>query len=289
MQFIMYFIHFSSYEISFLFILRIKMNIVCFQKEPIIHDIPRDQSMDLNSIRISTDRSRLEKMICPDFRNERDYVESIFKLWREHPISFVFGNLGRQPHLLNYYLDLCFHYNEVIQVQCHFENYPSNYKSNHSMIDFLIIVEPYFGYSIVKPSNVKHLIVLSSHVCLNFYIHPQSFFLHLSSFKNQSIPVSHLENAVNFIPPIFHIEYFDLTDKFICVDVTKSKTAHEAYMRILTGREICKDASVCIKIKKDFKNILQQQLAKTKHEIQKFRDDKWISRIYWDLFSQDNE
>jgi hypothetical protein len=258
---------------------------VSFHTEPAIFSIPpsEERGMDSEFHRKSDKRGELEKMIHHKVDKELKYVKSIMQSWRDYDVNVVFGNLGRQPYLLDYFLDLCFSHEETIQVHCDFD-IPSNYNVSYAKhIDFLIIIEPFFGYSVQKSPHVEHIIVLCSHMSLNLPKRTKFRFLHLSSFKHQSVPEPEIKNAIHFKPPMFHLNQICLQNEAICLDVTKSETAHEAYLRILTGREVCGKNRVMILINQRDQEILRDHLAKIQSLV---KEEDWVGNIYWDFLSR---
>ncbi|GIX89625.1 uncharacterized protein CEXT_201401 [Caerostris extrusa] len=126
-----------------------------------------------------------------------DRLLHIFNTCRHHSISIIFGNLGRHPALLNYYLDYCFTSQETVGVLSAWP-FKSPYRVDAvnavEPLDFLFILEPYFGYTVYKPAHVKHVIVLSSHLCLlSPGVDEQIGFLHLGTTRVSSSYQSDLE------------------------------------------------------------------------------------------------
>lgn len=192
-------------------------------------------------IRESHRRTALEKVILKHPKSQLDHVRNLISLWRSREISIVFGNLGRQPFLLNYYLDLCFSFEETVIVQCNW-NLSLEYQTNKCQnIDFLIHVEPYFGFTVHKDPTVKHLIILTSHINLCYWGKQEIdyYYLYFSNINILKPPDTHLKDCTVFKPPIFHQQVQQNTlPRTVLLDVSDSKTAHEAYLRLLTGREM---------------------------------------------------
>lgn len=236
---------------------------------------------DTDWIHESSKRKRMEELIFRNPRTELQNVKSMISTWRNHDINIVFGNLGRQPYLLNYYLDMCFGPEENIRITCRWK-LPSHYQTDAENLDFLFLVEPFFGYTIQKPSSVKHLIVLTSHLSLYYAKDPTFHFLHLSSNKNQHLPSCSLEEGKLFYPPIFH-ENFDIPVPrgAVLLDVTKSKSANEAYLRLLTGKEIIQKRPFKIVMNDRDRVILQTHLLITRRQAKKMWDIPWLENIYW--------
>ncbi|GFX70539.1 uncharacterized protein TNCV_875131 [Trichonephila clavipes] len=89
----------------------------------------------------------------------------LFHQCRSKEVTVVYGNLGRLPLILTYFLDYCFSAQESVAVIANWEiNSPYQVKHSISSVNFMILVEPYFGSVVQKPSYVKHLIVFTSHL-----------------------------------------------------------------------------------------------------------------------------
>lgn len=222
---------------------------VSFNDNIVVHDIPlsEDRSMGTDIIRESHRRTQIEKSV--DIRTVKALIES----WRLYPVNFVLGNLGRQPTLLHYFIDMYFQVHELIKVDAPFE---TEYQDPYP--DFLFIVEPYFGYS-VPPNAGGHVVVLCSHASLNLPKDTHFSYLHLVFPKNEIIVQATVK------PPINHLE----TVKGNILDVTDATSAHEAYLRIWTGIEQCHPDKILVK-QRD-RDILQMHVDKIKH-VMKERD-----------------
>ena len=217
---------------------------------------------DTDFIRESNHRKRVEEYLIKYPTSELEQIKQLIALWRNKDISIVLGNLGRQPYLLNYYLDLCFGPEEIIKVICDW-NISMDYQSESEKdADFLFRVEPYFGYTVHKDPSVKHLIILTSHLslcCWGDKIKPN--YLYLSNMDISRLPDPHLQPTGSFKPLIFHEQIYDrnLPDK-VLLDVSDSKTAHEAYLRLLTGRDIIGKKSYVIYMKERHKTIIRKNI-----------------------------
>ncbi|KAF8784052.1 Deoxyuridine 5'-triphosphate like protein [Argiope bruennichi] len=151
-------------------------------------------------------RNFLEKRLISNPYSELSRLQKVFDSCRKFEVTLVFGNLGRHPHLLNYYLDFCFAASETIGVL--FKSYDTKecpYRVSEpvsSPLDFLFIIEPEFGYTVSKPTNVAHVVVLSSHLYLQSPGHREHVcLLHLGSniLREGSLSV----DKKMWKPPIF--------------------------------------------------------------------------------------
>lgn len=231
-------------------------------------------------------RRFIERSILEEPRTELEHMRNLVSSWRNNDVSVVFGNLGRQPALLSYYLDLCFSHNDNVIIQCRW-NVSSEYqKKRVKNADFVIYLEPCFGFTIHKYPSVKHLIILTSHLNLDLSeINDIQFYqLHLSSDKIENLPDPTLTDYEVFVPPIFHDKIYDELPDKILLDVTRSKSAHEAYMRLLTGREIIRRKPFKIQMKERDENYLKRCLSLSKLRIKLLWSESWMDSIYWNGF-----
>lgn len=229
----------------------------------------------------SMKRKCMEESVISKPDTELGRIKRIISSWRKYDISIVFGNLGRQPHLLNYYLDFCFGHQENIHLFCRWK-LDSNYQTKNvcENCDFLFLVEPPFGHAILKRPQVKHLVVLTSH--LNLIVtepNTQYYYLHLSG-KTHLPPNDNLENGEVFKPPIFHENLHNLPNGPIFLDVRKSKSANEAYLRLLTGKEMISKRPFKILIDDHDRKIIQMSLRVTERKLQKRNYSSWDKFFY---------
>lgn len=83
-------------------------------------------------------------------------VQAVLDECRNHAISIVFGNLGRQPRLLDYYLDFYFKSTEKVGVKAQwptgspYETKSVEETDDPEEFDFLIVLEP---FSVTPSSN----------------------------------------------------------------------------------------------------------------------------------------
>lgn len=201
-------------------------------------------SADTENIRQSLTRRLVERSVFRHPKTQLDRMHRLIASWRSRDISVVFGNLGRQPFLLHYYLDLCIGFEEKVQIVCDWD-LSSEYQTPDAQdVDFLIQVEPHFGFTIHRQPTVKHLVVLTSHLSLCYWDNDYIVYeyLHLSDIQTAQLPDPRLENCTRFKPPIFHTQVLEATlPRAVLLDVSRSKTAREAYLRLLTGRELIRD------------------------------------------------
>lgn len=250
---------------------------VRFQDDVIKYDIGKENSFDSDFFRKSYNRSIMEKITLQSPKRELTQVNKLISSWRNQEISIVFGNLGRQPYLLDYYLDLCFSHEEKVGIKCQWK-IPSNYQDeDHS--DFLILIEPYFESGILKPESVKHLVVLTSHLSLNYSSDAELYYLHLSGNKHENLPDPTLEDCKSFKPPKFHAKLYQSLPNMVLLDVTAAKNAHQAYLKILTGKEIIRNRPFKIAIDNQTRLNILPHIEITKRRSK--WSDPWIETFYW--------
>lgn len=194
-------------------------------------------------IRASHQRTAFERAVLKHPKAQLNRVRHFVALWKWRDLSIVWGHLGRQPYLLHYYLDLCFGSNDTVKVVCDWDF--SFDSSEEEEVDFLIRVEPPFGFTVQKEPKAKHVIFFTSHLVLCYW-GPEAaldyYYLPLSSRSASTLPDPHLEASHVFQPPPFHTEVLpdecSRQQEPVLLDVSKAQTVHEAYLRLLTGREM---------------------------------------------------
>lgn len=240
-------------------------------------------SFDSDWLRESSHRKRLERSVFHAPSTELDRFRHVISSWRKHDTSIVFGNLGRQPYLLDFYLDMCFSYREEVIVTCRWKlQSPYQIESLEKEIDFLFIVEPPFGDTINKPPRVKHLIVLTSHLSLIVLDRDRKYYhVHLSSKRKYAPPRYDLQEGTEFKPPIFHEQRIhSLPEGPVFLDVRSSESANEAYLRLLTGKEMIRKRPYKILMDDRDRKILNVILPKTERKIEKLGFINWRNIFY---------
>lgn len=242
------------------------------------NDTVQYHSYEGDSCRVFTNPSKL----CLNASDSLSTVHDILKKCRASPISVVFGNVGRQPHLLTYYVDVCFPNDTVGFLSKEPTGSPYQVDSIEPL-DFLIILEPYFGYVVTKPPDVRHVIVFSSHLCL-LGVQKQFFLLHLLPDKPRAVRAPRPYESVSWIPPIFHdaSTYAPLGDH-VHLDLTQSRSAHEAYLRLLTARELLRKP-YSLSLNKRYEEVLSVQLARSRRHVG--RKGSELEEWYWKDFEQ---
>lgn len=252
--------------------------------EKVVHYYNQEESFP--SLMDSFKRRCMETEFLKKPYTELERMRNLIFSWKENDISVVFGNLGRQPILLNYYLDLCFSHEDNIIIQCRW-NVSSEYQRQHvKNADFVIYIEPCFGFTVHKYPSVKHLVILTSHLNLSFYErnNVQFYQLHLSNDKIENFPDPTLTDYEVFVPPIFHEKvYHELSDK-ILLDVSCSMSAHEAYLRLLTGQEIIRKKPFKIQMKERDRKYLKECLRRSKQRVKQLWNEPWMDSIYFNEF-----
>lgn len=245
-----------------------------------------NEEFNYDWIRESLKRKSFEQLVYNKPHTQLERVRNIIASWRKYEISVVFGNLGRQPYLLNYYLDMCFGSQEDINVICRW-NLNSNYQSNdiNKSCDFLFLVEPVFGFTILKPLCVKHMIVLTSHLHLHVSNPSHKYFLmHLSNSRYGTLQPD-LRNSTIYKPPIYIGQYDEniIPVGPVVLDLRESKSANEAYLRLLTGKELIRRRPFKILMNERDHKYLQKLLPITKIQIKQFEVEGEWEKFYFDI------
>lgn len=231
----------------------------------------------------SSHRKRMETSVIEKPYTELSRLRRYISSWRKHDVCIVFGNLGRQPYLLNYYLDMCFSHEEEVSLTCRWK-LQSHYQIEdvENDVDFLFLVEPPFGQTITRPPRVKHLIVLTSHFNLFTSDRDRKYYhLHLNDKKQNVPPNSDLREGEEFKPPIFHEQTKDsVPEGPIFLDVRNSKSANEAYLRLLTGKEMIRRRPYKILMDSRDRDILNGILSTTERKMEALGFVKWNKRFY---------
>lgn len=207
--------------------------------------------------------------------NELNRVRQLFTQFRNTPITVIFGNMGRHPILLEYYTKSCLSADET-WVVCH--HFPST-----ETVHFLFVVEPYFGYTVLKPSKVKHLVVWSSHLNLTLLQGTKMDVFYLSQFENNSKPLCNMDYK-EWIPPLLHGESGLTWDGPVQMDVSQCKTLNETFLRMLTGYEMIRGRLFTIKMDDYQKKMLKHQLLLTKERSQLFFSRCWFDTLCETLY-----
>lgn len=245
-------------------------------------DVKSRRDYNLECCRKSTERSVCESYLLQKPETELEHVQSMIASWRYNKISIVFGNLGRQPFLLNYFLDLCFGYEETVKVNCDWTLETGYQTMENTDADFIFRVEPYFSYTALKQDSVKHLVVLTSHLNINAFGNVQYYKLHLSSKMIENFPVPTLDDPQIFEPPIFHSNRDSLKLKSnVLLDVSKSKTAHETYLKLLTGRELVDTRRFAVRVNPLVEQNLKSFVKLSKKRVKKLWNESWMDSFYW--------
>lgn len=264
-------------------------------KPPVFHYLRFNpqHSLSSDSIRASHQRSTLERLLFKHPKSQLNPIRQFVSLWKQRDFSIVWGHLGRQLYLLRYYLDLCLSADETVKIVCDWDlsyvfddDYPTQkqYMNPPQVVDFLIRVEPPFGFTIQKDPAAKHVIVLTSHLLLCYWGPEEAldyFYLPLSNRNLFTLPDPHLETCQLFKPPLFHTQVppkvCQRQKEAVLLDVSEAQTAHEAYLRLLTGREMLdKDQSFNIRLHPEDNSLLKMNLNHHRQRVQAlWQERRW--------------
>lgn len=232
--------------------------------------------------RESLQRKHLETQLLSNPHSEMARLQDLFESSRHFDVTLVFGNLGRHPHLLNYFLDFCFTASDTIGViYKSFQPEECPYQvSETSNLNFLFIVEPEFGYTVSKPAGVDHVIVLSSHLYLwSPRYREQVRLLHLGT---TILRESMLKVEKTWKPPMFCNKEI-MNNSRVKLDVTFCKSAHEAYLRLLTGRQILRYRQIPAIVSPQTLQVLQSCIARSRTIVRRHFSEKWLEEWYFDI------
>lgn len=214
-----------------------------------------------NYYQIAIDTRRKEPRFIQIFRNMTSVQNLLGNVSKRRPVTVVFGNLGRLPHLLSYYLDLCFEPNEEIRVLSEFweeTNLDDSYEDDGTYCDVLIMMEPKFGTKIYKPSYAKRLIVLTSHLILQIDDKEEEEKIqivahHVGNIHQLPIPIhSFVGNRLDdrqrdftYDPNLFLKTHIEIPYKCnVCVDLETCRDSTEIYLKLLNACDVLRFSNI---------------------------------------------
>lgn len=269
---------------------------VSFDDQPVYHYYVKDSNGSGNPyVQDGMDRKRAERYCQSHLLtgSHLNSVLSIFKKFKNKDITILFGNLGRNPLLLNYLLDFAFTAQESVGVLTPWEGEcPYKVKIPLPCLDFLFIVEPYFGVTISKLDHVKHIIVLTSH--LNLQYDPSNYAIETVHEGYPPEPLIYSDQQIAqhvYRPPIFHNGKANQIPNQSCIhiDVTNAKSSHEAYLRLLTGKETLVGRPVTIGMSKKAETHINFQIGILRKKVKELGwKKKWVENGYLQEFKNSN-
>lgn len=187
-----------------------------------------------------TDTQRNEPNIINKYHYKSKIIE-IFCETMEKGSLVVFGNLGRHPYLLEYYLDIYFDSTKIVHIRSFWWNHiniDSNYRDDKSPCDMLILLEPLPYERINHVSYAKSILVLTSFQ----YYYPSNYptkSLYLGNNRNIMKILkryTHVKNSniYHFTPQLFcnyRIPFFNKPNVFMKISHYQSK--NEIFLYIL--------------------------------------------------------
>lgn len=222
----------------------------------------------------------------PRHISPEQYMASVQNLLEDvckrQSVTVVYGNLGRYPKLIQYYIDLIYDADEAIAfrigtiddpidetaaVMEGFKTLTENYDEKSSC-DVLFWIEPVWGVTVQRPSWARRLIVLSSHLALEIpdtestrvvAHHVGDVCAKIPPFKNYVRSPKGCDYS--FVPDLFLNKHVEIIGgqgwtycgdarkqkrdayKNVCADVTKCNNLWEVYLRLLTARDIVQYSS----------------------------------------------
>ncbi|GBN83864.1 hypothetical protein AVEN_57372-1 [Araneus ventricosus] len=208
----------------------------------------------------AADRHRRETIL--DFDRKR-YLTNMKRLFESSKdTTVVFGNLGRHPHLLTYYVDLCT--NEDVSIHCRWETH-SPYQDTRAT-DVVLRLEPDFDEIVEKPPQSQKLFVFTSH-------------LSFSISEDHAIVVCHaggrrIPNIVQdppqytFYPDVLHDRRLPIppANSVVRVDVSQTRSKIECYLKLLNAIEVLRDHSIVLKLPDDAMSF-DRELRRSKNRL----------------------
>lgn len=258
------------------------MSVVSINSVPSISYYTSEENSDFSHLQASIDRSRAEMKSLGTQRADSAFQQNrhTFEMCKTNEITIIFGNLGRNPFIVTYFLDLVFSSHETVGILNQW-NWNTPYPLMTDNYDFLVIIEPCFDAHIVSYPNVRHLIVLTSHLSLNWPSSSLVLPMHVGDFT--TLPSA--KQGVAFIPPLYHQEkIYNLPNETI-VDVTQYISEHYAYLALLTGIELTRTKSYQCKISNNQLNEIKKHVTKTMQVVlSRGWTDFWIHNSYKPLW-----
>lgn len=156
---------------------------VTFEKHVTIFEYENQIENNLNDFRYClSDWQRQE----PRHISPQNYMTSVQNLLEDvclrQPVTIVYGNLGRYPKLIQYYIDVIYPMNEMVTIRIGtnhvddpidelavegFKSLIENCADDKTLpCDVLFWIEPRWGVTVQRPRRARRLIVLTSHLQL---------------------------------------------------------------------------------------------------------------------------
>jgi len=248
-----------------------------------IYDAEPNENTTFNSCQ----RRYLESRLISNPDTEMSKLQNLFDSFRKFDVTLVFGNLGRQPELLHFFLRLCFPASVKICVSFpkYFKGLSNSYPvTDGSPFDFLFIVEPEFGYTILKPERVHHVVVLTSHLILNTPgNNEQDKLLHLGS---TNLDEGLTKRTRTWKSPLFCSQQDMCIQGQFQLDVSSCKTAHEAYLRLLTGRQLLRYRQLPVIARTSLIRILKSFIERSRLNVQSHFNQDYLEFWYFDILQK---
>ncbi|GBO07460.1 hypothetical protein AVEN_202729-1 [Araneus ventricosus] len=218
------------------------------------------------------DRLRCETILGFECKQYLKDIKSLF----ESPsnLTVVFGNLGRHPYLLTYYLDMCVDYD--VSIQCRWDTH-SPYQDDRTC-NVIVRLEPDFDEIIEKLPSVRKLFVFTSHA--NFIVREKYKFivLHVGSMENP-IVVNDTPHYV-FRPDVLHYRRLQLPPESstVLVDISETHSKIECYLKILNAIEVLRGRRLVLKMPTVS---FQRELERSKNHLNRFIRNEELEKMYF--------
>lgn len=185
--------------------------------------------------------------------SEQQTILKVFESLKHFSKTIVFGNASRKKILIRYYLDLYFDSIIELESEC----------TPNQKYDCLAWFEPDFCSVIMKPDNVKHLIVFTSHLNLNFACDCRIVVLHLGRLGTDISPLASR-----------------------CINVSNVKSVHKAFLKILTKLEKISNEPVKINVSNKIWKSLSINLKISFEKLHKYCRHDLLDKMYLNIFIQ---
>lgn len=235
----------------------------------------------------AADRFRMESILDFDPKMFLPRIQKLFESCASNEVTVVYGNLGRHPYLLTYFVDLCF--DENVSFECRWDTH-SPYQDGQKSTT-VIRLEPDFDETVSVPSHARRLIVFSSHAAFRV-VGRENYKMMTCHFGQCKVPrCTTGKHDVSFEPDALHVERKRIPDRscVVQVDVSNSKTLNESYLKLLNAFELLRNHSVVVRFPENFK-YLMPILTASKRRLREFDiENSDLERVYVDPFADLNE
>lgn len=191
--------------------------------------------------------------VAPDHRSEPRHVKaprnmaSLQQILRNATsgITVVYGNVGRLPHAISYYLDLFFEDARVRSPWWPEMGLDESYEDDGTRCDVLIVLEPLMGSTVERPPYASRMLVFTSHLNLRLPAAARVLAHHEGNVRKVKIPFKGYVDAcvldesttLGFRPSVALRSHVELEphQNNVCVDLTHCASVLETYLSLLNA------------------------------------------------------